>query len=447
MFFAAGLESVLTNSTLLAYLKTLVQTKNTHIWYGVISCSYYVMDIFSSFILAPYVDRTRNIRVIILLCICFIIAGNLVYVIHFSPYFLLLGRTISGIGAGWRPCAVGETNRSYNRNERSKRTALLMFFYIFATTVAPGFNIIFTNTNFHIMSLKVTYANIPGIYASILLFVIQIFAFFRLSNFSILLKYEDDDQGFLEMKKTQYLTNNDEKSKHEQELLQQQQQQQQQQKQDSSNGNRVDTKSFWNFIATAFRCPDIILIFTATFVFNFIEYIVDMWIPLLILEGLEWTQTYVYLAFLGIGLVFMISMMPLTTRKLSQTLMFKVFLCLAPMFIVTTASILTIFSHPKDKILDISLTALVVVSYGLSIAAEILLMSMVSLFLPNSSLAKGESVRMFFERVGTLIGTLFGGVTYPMVPILVPIMMVCTITLYFSFMIRYRSFSNPAPVF
>ena len=88
MFFAAGLESVLTNSTLLAYLKTLVQTKNTHIWYGVISCSYYVMDIFSSFILAPYVDRTRNIRVIILLCICFIIAGNLVYVIHFSPYFL-----------------------------------------------------------------------------------------------------------------------------------------------------------------------------------------------------------------------------------------------------------------------------------------------------------------------------------------------------------------------
>ena len=153
MFIAVGLEAVLTISTLWAYLSTLVHPENKHVWYGLISCSYYVMDIISSLFLGQYVDRTRNIRLVILCCICFIIAGNLIYVFHFSPYCLLMGRIISGIGAGWRPCVIGETSRMYDRKERSKRLALLISFYNIATTIAPGINIMFTNVRFHIMSL------------------------------------------------------------------------------------------------------------------------------------------------------------------------------------------------------------------------------------------------------------------------------------------------------
>ena len=61
MFFAVGLESVLTISTLWAYLETLVHPDNSHVWYGLITCSYHIMDAASGMVLSQYVDRTRNI--------------------------------------------------------------------------------------------------------------------------------------------------------------------------------------------------------------------------------------------------------------------------------------------------------------------------------------------------------------------------------------------------
>ena len=108
---------------------------------------------------------------------------------HFSPYLLLLGRIISGMGAGWRPCVIGETSRSYPRDERSKRIAILFISYRIATVIGPGINILFTNVSFQVMSLQVTYANIPGLYASALFFCIQIVSFFKLTNLSLI---EDD---------------------------------------------------------------------------------------------------------------------------------------------------------------------------------------------------------------------------------------------------------------
>ena len=431
MFFAVGLESVLTISTLWAYLSTLVHPENKHVWYGMISSSYTVMDIISSLVLGQYIDRTRNIRLVILCCICFIIAGNIIYLFHFSPYCLLLGRIMSGIGAGWRPCVVGETSRMYDRDERSKRLALLVSSYTLATTVAPGINIMFTNVRFHIMSLQFTYANIPGIYASIIFFTIQMFAYFKLSNLNT------DDQFTSEIETLQ------ERDCPNTEM------------QDDTTGqmrkegrkNKSEKQSIWSFIASLSRSIDIILIFLGTFSFQYIKYDIDMWVPILIRDDLKWNQNFVYVTFVATGVVYIIFMIPVSIKKLSFSQVFKMYLCNTLMYFITMASILILFLYQKNKTLDIALTSLYVVTFGISQGANILLVSMLSLFLQDSAVSRGESIRIFFTRSGTLLGTLLGGMTYPFIPIIVPFMMVVRIILYVGFIIRYRSFTNPVPAF
>ena len=431
MFFAVGLEAVLTISTLWAYLSTLVQPENKRVWYGLISCSYYVMDIISSLVLGQYVDRTRNIRLVILCCVGFIIAGNLIYVIHFSPYCLLLGRIISGIGAGWRPCAIGETSRMYDREERSKRLALLISFYNIATTIAPGINIMFTNVRFHIMSLHFTYVNIPGIYASILFLSIQIFAFFKLSNFN------DDDKYTSE--KTPLSEKDFSDTDKQDDLIEE--------TREDDGKSRSETQSLWNFLASLGRCIDIMLIFLATFSYQFIEYIMDLWVPILVCNDMKWNYNFVYVIFLVTGVVYIIFIIPVTIKKLSASQVFKVYLFNTSMYIISMASILALFLYPKNMKLDIPLTVCFIVTFGLSATAHTLLISLLSLFLPNSALAKGESTRIFFTRLGTLLGTLLGGITYPFIPIAVPVMIAFRIILYAGFIIRYRSFSDPVPAF
>ena len=115
------------------------------------------------------------------------------------------------------------------------------------------------------------------------------------------------------------------------------------------------------------------------------------------------------------------------------------------MSIISAGLILVLHLHHSSQATNIGLFVLTVSAFGIVSCAEVLLPSMLSLFLPNNMIAKGESIRILSTRIGTIFGTLCGGVSYPVMPIVALVMIGYIAFLFIVFGIRRKSFSNPVP--
>ena len=457
LYFIYGVETALTISTLWAYLSFLVHSNHTHIWYGLITCSYYLVDAFSGLILTQLVDQNKRIREIILYSISLIIIGNICYIIHFSAYFLLVGRIISGMGGGWKPFVIAEISRVYPRHERAIKVIGVLAFYACAHSVGPGINIIFTNVNFRIESLHVTYANVPGIYVSALLFVIQILFYFKFSIIPSLL--EDDPSSSKEnlnssVKKHMPIYTDDtfdpssnlnkpSKNDSNNEVIPE--------KNSEMNGesnlvkeNKV--KSIWSFFPTLLLHKDALLIIVSTCFTTFKRFMTFMWVSILVLDDLKWNINIVYVFYISFIAVYMALVIPVSTKKVPPGILFQLILFTYPMSIISSGLILVLHLHHDSHVVNIILFCFTILSFGIVCCAEVFLASMLSLTLPNNMIAKGESLRMFSTRVGTILGTLCAGVSYHLMPIITPVMIGYIAILFIAFVIRRNSFRNPAQI-
>ena len=480
LYFAYGIEQNLSISTLWAYLETLVHPEYIKVWYGLISCSFYLMEIVSGLILSSYVDRSKNLRRVILCCVWLVIIGNVVYILHFSPYYLLLGRIISGLGGGWTPCVIGETNRMYSKKNRSSKVVTLITFLHLSRVVGPGVNILFSGVHFRIASLKVTFANVPGIYMAIFFLGIQAASFFMIRNIQRideeqLLAYESFENNLKiesfgvvcgnkqtngnavktesEAKSSNKLNvsvfSNDGNCKEENYTS----------RKELNSKHRTETKS--KLVKRANKDPlsslkalclilsykETLMILFTTALFVFRCTITNMWVPLLVIDDMHLSITYVYLVHLSSAAVFIGSMVPFAMKKFPQKTLFKIYLGFYPLIFVYLACLLGVFLFPLMKPLNASLLVMYIIGAGVTDAGEVLLVSMLSLFLPTSALSRGEGIRVAFSRAATIFGTLLSGVTYSLLPIAIPIIAVMSLVILIAFLVHRESFMNPKPVF
>jgi len=302
--------------------------------------------------------------------------------------------------------------------------------------------------------LQITYTNIPGLYASALFLCIQIVAFFKLTNLSLI---EDDTFHLAQSKTLLQKDQNEVKSKQIASSMITEETPQMIddrnptksgcQKGDRSAKNKAESDGIISFFASALHSVDIMLIFCTTFFFAFSKFMIEMWVPILLRDDLKWSQNIVYISFLASGFVLVVFMTPVTLKKMSPRVIFKLYMSLIPMLSISMLVILLQFLYPKNLKMDICMSVVFVLSFGSSNVAHNLMISMLSLFVPNCSIAKGESTRILFTRLGAILGTLLGGITFLVITITVPILIACSVILYIIFLIRTRSFLNPTTAF
>ena len=92
----------------LYYYQHSIENENPQLYYSLCMGVVYLVALFSSFHGGKYIDRTGNLREIVLMTIFLSICGNALYLISYSKWFPIIGRALCGLAEGARPGFAGE---------------------------------------------------------------------------------------------------------------------------------------------------------------------------------------------------------------------------------------------------------------------------------------------------------------------------------------------------
>ena len=104
--FLYGLEVVSIVTSLMYYLEAM-KVKNTVVFYSIVTSSMALAEAGSSVIIGRYMDKSRNLRRILLLNCLLSVIGNITYTMRFNVWFLVIGRFLCGFNNSMKPVVSG----------------------------------------------------------------------------------------------------------------------------------------------------------------------------------------------------------------------------------------------------------------------------------------------------------------------------------------------------
>ncbi|XP_057308154.1 uncharacterized protein LOC130646037 [Hydractinia symbiolongicarpus] len=164
--FLAGLDYSIIMSTLVLYLNDLVKVSNPNLYYSIILGAFAVSSILVGTVCGRFVDRTRNLKMYIILVLLLMLIGNLFYAVYLHPAFLIIGRFLAGIGDSFMGVSAGELVRLHNRKDGTKAIWVISAAFSMGFTSGPVFGIMFKGINITIGSFVVNYLNFIGIFVA-----------------------------------------------------------------------------------------------------------------------------------------------------------------------------------------------------------------------------------------------------------------------------------------
>ncbi|XP_057290741.1 uncharacterized protein LOC130613410 [Hydractinia symbiolongicarpus] len=183
-YFAVGFERAAIFSTLWIYLTTLIGPKNPELFFGLISLVYCVPSVLFSTAVARHADKTRKIKVIILLCNFISMTGCIIYVMPISPYYPFIGQILMGANAIVRPITRAEIARSYSADEMRKKTPVLMAFFFVGFASGPVIVQFIQHVDLTLFGLRITMGNLPGFITLLCIVVTQVFVILLATDLS-----------------------------------------------------------------------------------------------------------------------------------------------------------------------------------------------------------------------------------------------------------------------
>ena len=171
-YFVSGMEVSINMGTLWIYVSTLMNTEKRGLFYGLINAAIFLPTILFSAPIARWADHTRRIKFCMIIIIFLSMVGSILYIIPWSPIYALCGSFFQGFSITTRPLIVGEIARSFDVVEQ--KLPLLTAAYMVGMSIGPAFTVIFSETNFWIGNLHITYGNISGLIILTLTVLLQI---------------------------------------------------------------------------------------------------------------------------------------------------------------------------------------------------------------------------------------------------------------------------------
>ena len=179
-----GCDMCITFINLWVYLETLVKPDHPEIYYSAIAVAYMFSPVVFSMFICKIADQYRCTRKILFITNIAVIAGNLLYMVPASPWFLLLGRLIAGIGLSQRSIITAEVARCYRYEELTSKFSLMALSFSVGYLMGPMVNYIFLSVDFWLGSWHITSANISGFYMAVLFTIAIIQCYFLVHDLS-----------------------------------------------------------------------------------------------------------------------------------------------------------------------------------------------------------------------------------------------------------------------
>lgn len=194
--FLIGVEYAIILPSVWLYLKTF----NVKTWFlGLIVAAYSVAAMISLPIVGRLYDKTRRTKEILLAMNTFEFLGSLIYALPFSPWLLLTGRFLAGLGDGFFAAANGEITQVYPASKRIGVFALLEVGRVVGVTLGPSLNFFLEDVDFYISKWHIFYGPAPGLFMAVVWLLMQLVTFFMVFDLSKN-EVEEEMEHFTEIK-------------------------------------------------------------------------------------------------------------------------------------------------------------------------------------------------------------------------------------------------------
>ncbi len=179
--FLVGVEYAIILPSVWLYLRSFkVET-----WFlGCVVAAYSVAAMISLPVVGRVFDKTRRTKEILFVMNLFEFVGSLLYALPFSPWLILTGRFIAGLGDGFYAAASGEITHVYPAAKRTGIFALLEVGRVLGITLGPSLNFFLQDINFNIGKWHINYGPAPGLFMAFVWIIMQLITIFMVFDLS-----------------------------------------------------------------------------------------------------------------------------------------------------------------------------------------------------------------------------------------------------------------------
>nr|XP_047144777.1 uncharacterized protein LOC124818255 [Hydra vulgaris] len=404
----------------------MIITNNPKLIYGLVSVSCMFTSTITTPFVGRYVDRRRNINTCFLICNMYMLIGNVIYSLPFSPLFLIGGRVISGFGGALKSIIYSETIRSYQANEINSKLSVLSVMVYFGFMLGPGINFFFKNIYFFIGDWHLQYVNFPGIFLSILCFIMEILTMTMVYDISKELDYKSLDKNSSSINKINELNIDDILKTA---VLQ------------PINSNQ---HSVIKILKVLFFSFDSALVLFSNFFIAFFFINTDIWLPLLIIEKMSLSVTEINICYFGVSGVCAILLIGIIFRPFSDEKMMVVTVLSLVGFCIVSAGFIILSYIPDNKALNILMSIVYMTSYaGAPIITDVYFVSTLAKMVNSNVLTFVDSVRSSSFTAGALMAFSFSAFIFDYVTMFGALYIVISVVIAILFICRKKHFINP----
>lgn len=182
--FIYGLSITVYYPTEYYYFKDYIKVKQPDMYYGLswacLSGSGVVTSILASF----YMDSTKNLRELCIFINLISVVGNLLYILYYSPFFILFGQILIGSGAARNVAGVGEIPRVYKTEQITRKMGIIGLYSTVGLITGPSFTFLFQKIDIRIASFRINIGNVIGVVMAIIYLLQLILNIATLENVS-----------------------------------------------------------------------------------------------------------------------------------------------------------------------------------------------------------------------------------------------------------------------
>ena len=442
--------------TLWLYIKEMVNTSSPKSFYAAVSVAYLLSSAFVTPVIGRVVDQTRQVRITFLICNSFLIVGNILYSLHFSPWLLVAGRFLSGCD-GMNSVMCGELIRSYPSSETTFQLSILSITFNSGFILGPGINFMFYNVDFYLGHWHIKNVNFIGVFMAFVCIIMEILCLTMIHDLSKEFDFKRNEENNAKVSKIKseieelnsesllsYMNSNLYKEFNETLPLVSLEEMESQKEIANSSSTHISIFKILKFLFTSF---DSSLILFCTFFVIFFLVTFDMWLPLLVIETLHLSILELNICVFGAGATTVLILLLYLCKPVSDEKVFvAVLIGLLGLCTVNVAFI--VLTNNSSKALALCFGIIYMVCFaGAGIIPDVFLTNTLASLVNSNEQAFVDGIRNWMHSAGALLGLSSAAFTFIYIEVFASLNIALTLLFVILLMARRKSLLNSKPIF
>ena len=381
-------------ATVYLYLTDVVKPQRPLLYYAVVFGAFNISSTITGVIAGQLVDKTRKMKMYINIVLICQFIGNIVYLFSDSVSFTIVGRAIAGVGDAFSSVCSGEIVRIYNTEEGTRILWWLASSYSLGLIIGPVCNIAFENIVFKFGLITINNLNFVSLFIALIVIV----------EFVAVNILVHDCSAEVDLK---YITR-------------------------QARLNAIQMQSFENPICNESSAPrfvqepiispnisarnmltiictnrNLLLMLSSTLLFAYCMFSCDVFLPLIILDLLEWNLQALTIIMLVYGIIYFISLILLSKFCVSQKSVYITCIFCVLCQIIVFGLFIAMKQLDRNFTRDVVLMILFLLAFRFVwFLDEVILRNMISRMVPSDLQCLTESLRNGMSRISSILAAI-----------------------------------------